>query len=176
MFILHWAVNKVAMDMLLDQGVIGIVTGILTTAILYALKVFWSASLVPFLIALRYQGVKIDGQWTGIGENNDPQQGDIFRSEFSLVLTQNAHNISGSFLFKFKNEQKQFALDFEVRGYMWEGYVTLNFTPKDKRVTSYATSLLKLHDGGQTLRGTWLFRDVISEFVNQVPLLLVRNQ
>ena len=64
----------------------------------------------------------------------------------------------------------------ESAGYIWEGYVTLNFTPKDKRITSYATALVKLHDGGISLVGTWLFRDVAKEGVNQVPLCLFRNQ
>ncbi len=163
------------MNELVQQGVIGIVTGILTTVFLYVIKVVWDSKVVPFLITSRYQGVKIDGQWSGSGENNDPDQGEVFKSECSLFLIQNAHSLSGSFLFKFQNNAKEFSLDFEVSGYMWEGYVTLNFTPKDKRITSYATALLKLHDGGHTLIGTWLFRDVIQEFVNQVPLLLVRN-
>jgi len=164
------------MSTLLEQGVFGIVTGICTTALLYLLKVIWSAKIVPFLVATRYQGVKIDGQWVGSGKNNDPENGDVFETEVSLFLSQSAHELGGSFLFKFKNEVKDFNLDFNVSGYMWEGYVTLNFTPKDKRITSYATTLLKLHDGGQSLVGTWLFRDVIAEYVNQVPLVLVRNQ
>ena len=57
-----------------------------------------------------------------------------------------------------------------------EGYITLNFTPKDKRVTSYATALLKLHDGGQTLVGSWLFRDVIKENVLQASMYLSRQE
>jgi hypothetical protein len=164
------------MSTLLEQGIIGIVTGILTTAVLYIIKVFWSSKFVPFLAAVRYQGVKVDGQWSGYGKNDNPENGDVFETEFNLFLSQSAHQLSGSFLFKFKNEHKDFALDFNVNGYMWEGYVTLNFTPKDKRLTSYATALVKLHDGGQSLVGQWLFRDVHKEFVNQVPLILVRNQ
>ncbi|MHC8470570.1 hypothetical protein [Plesiomonas shigelloides] len=164
------------MSTLIEQGVIGIVVGILTTAVLFLLKVIWTAKIVPFLVATRYQGVRIDGQWVGSGKNDDPEQGDVFETEFSLFLSQSAHELGGSFLFKFKSPVKEFNLDFNVSGYMWEGYVTLNFTPKDKRITSYATALLKLHDGGQSLIGTWLFRDVTREFVNQVPLILVRNQ
>lgn len=144
------------MSTLLEQGVFGIVTGIITTVVLYLAKVIWTAKVVPFLTSTRYQGVKIDGQWSGSDKNDDPEKGDIFENEFSLFLTQNAHELAGSFLFKFKSPEKEFSLDFNVIGYMWEGYVTLNFTPKDKRITSYATTLLKLHDGGLTLIGTWL--------------------
>lgn len=170
------------MDTLAQQGVLGIVTGILTTAILFTIKVFWTEKVTPFLASIRYQGVVIAGQWSGFIEitEKDIEEGKLegppLKSEYSLFLIQNAHNLTGSFLFKFKNPEKEFAIDFNVSGYMWEGYVTLNLTPKDRRITSYATALLKLHDGGQTLVGTWLFRDVIQEIVNQTPLFFVRNQ
>lgn len=164
------------MSTLIEQGIFGIVTGIVTTAVLFLIKVIWSSKVVPFLAATRYQGVKIDGQWNGSSKNDNPESGDCFESENNLFLTQSAHELAGSYLFKFKNDQKEFSLDFNVKGYIWEGYVTLNFTPKDKRITSYATALVKLHDGGISLVGTWLFRDVEKEFVNQVPLVLIRNQ
>lgn len=164
------------MALLIEQGVIGIITGILTTVILFLIKNLWNSQVVPFLKATRYQGVRIDGQWNGVGENKDPEQGEVFSSEANLFLQQNAHDLTGSFLFKFKSDVKEFALDFDVKGYMWEGYITLNFTPRDKRITSYATALVKLHDGGYTLEGIWLFRDVHNEFVNQIPLVLARSE
>ena len=170
------------MSILLEQGVIGIITGIVTTAILYSLKVFWTAKVTPFLASIRYQGVEIKGQWTGVAEittkdiKEGKHEGPPLKTEHSLFLNQNAHNLSGSFLFKFKNDEKDFTINFNVNGYMWEGYVTLNFTPKDKRITSYGTALLKLHDGGQTLIGTWLFRDVNKETVTQAPIFLIRNE
>lgn len=169
------------MTALLEQGVIGIVTGILTTIILFTLKVFWSAKVTPFLVGIRYQGVEIGGQWSGSAEvteediAQEDEVGPPFKSDHSLLLIQNAHNLSGSFLFNFKSEEKEFSIDFNVTGYMWEGYVTLNLTPKDKRVTSYGTALLKLHGGGISLEGTWLFRDVLQEIVTQAPLHLNRN-
>ncbi|PKG57264.1 hypothetical protein [Shewanella sp. GutDb-MelDb] len=164
------------MSTIIEQGVIGIITGICTTAVLFLIKSLWVTKVIPFMEATKYQGVNIAGQWSGFGKNDNPDNGDVFETEFNLFLAQSAHHLTGSFLFKFKNPEKDVNLDFDVSGYMWEGYVTLNFTPKDKRVTSYATTLLKLHDGGHSLVGTWLFRDVAREFVNQVPLTLVRSQ
>lgn len=168
------------MSDLIEQSVLGIVTGIITTAFLYAAKVLWTAKVTPFLKRIRYQGVQIDGFWSGTSEVTAEQVaagqlGPPYYSEQSLFLEQNAHELKGSFHFKFKNDFKDFALEFNVTGYMWEGYVTLNFTPKDRRVTSYATSLLKLHDGGVSLIGIWLFRDVEKEFVSQTPLFLARS-
>ena len=77
--------------------------------------------------------------------------------------------------FSFKNKEKDFTLDFDVTGYLWEGYLTLNFLPKDKRVTSYATALLKLHGGGASLVGQMCFRNVEEEKVTAIELGLGRE-
>lgn len=170
------------MDTLFQQGIIGIVTGILTTVILFMIKVFWTGTVIPFFERIMYQGVVVNGQWSGYAEVSakDIEEGKLeetpFKAEHSLFLNQNAHNLTGSLLFKFSSPTKEFVIDFNVNGYMWEGYLTLNFTPKDKRITSYATALLKLHNGGQTLVGKWLFRDVINENVTETSIYLVRNQ
>ncbi len=164
------------METLIEQGAFGIFIGILTAFISYFLKVFWDAKFKPFLVKIKYQGVEIDGHWHGSSKDIDPKTGvEASSNDCSLYLIQNAHKIKGSFLFKFTSKEKNFTLDFEVKGYIWEGYITLNFTPKDKRITSYATSLLKLHSGGQMLIGTWLFRDVEKELVNQSPMSLGRS-
>jgi hypothetical protein len=161
--------------LMIEQGIIGIVTGILTTVTLFVIKSFWTFKVTPFLKSIRYQGVQIDGKWSGLDENTDSEKGEIYKSEFNLFIKQNAHELTGSCFFQFKNEHKDASLEFNVTGYIWEGYVTLNFTPRDKRITSYATTLLKLHDGGHSLKGTWLFRDVEKEFVNSVPMVIFRD-
>lgn len=153
---------------ILEQGVIGIVTGILTTTLLYLAKLLWDAKLQPFIAELRYQGVKIDGRWNSLSEDEQT------RSEGSLFLSQSAHNLSGTFNFKFKNPEKNFEIDFVVSGYMWEGYVTLNFKPRDRRITSYATSLLKIHGGGHVLVGEMAFRNVEEDVVSTLSLGLAR--
>jgi hypothetical protein len=163
------------MEYLLEQGFIGIVTGIITTAVLFLIKELWVTKATPFIAATRYQGVLINGQWQGTSENKDPEQGHVFSNSSQLFLDQKAHQLTGLFIFNFSNDSKTFTLEFNVTGYIWEGYVTLNFTPKDRRVTSYGTALLKLHNGGNTLQGEWLFRNVETEFVNQSPLYLGRE-
>ena len=163
------------MSTLLEQGVFGIVTGILTTAILFVIRNVWVTRIIPFITATRYQGVQISGQWYGASSNDDPKNGDVYSNEAKLYIEQKAHELSGLFIFSYKDENKDVTQEFNVTGYIWEGYVTLNFTPKDKRVTSYATSLLKLHDGGYLLVGDWLFRNVTTEFVSHSTLSLGRN-
>lgn len=158
---------------MLDEGLIGIVAGIITTWILFVGKVFWDSKIIPYLRELRYQGVRIDGAWSGHSKCEEKDK--EFESDARLFLIQSAHELTGSFTFNFKNSSKDFTLDFNISGYMWEGYITLNFLPKDRRITSYATALMKLHDGGHSLVGQWCFRDVEAEKVLAIPMVLIRD-
>lgn len=154
---------------MLSEGFLGIVTGILTTWILFLGKVVWDAKVTPFIRETRYQGVKVEGAWSGSFKDEKTE------TESRLFIDQSAHDLSGSFMVKYKDETKNFVIDFNVRGYMWQGYITLNFIPKDRRVTSYGTALLKLHDGGGNLVGQWCIRNVMTEQVEAWPMTLSRD-
>ncbi len=158
------------MQSLIHQGLTGILSGIITTWMLFMIKLFWDKKVTPYLQSIRYQGVKIEGAWVGASKDDNHE------SESRLYLTQNAHEISGSFTFSFKSKEKTFTIDFNVKGYMWEGYITINFIPKDKRVTSYATALLKLHGGGGLLMGQMCFRNVDTEEVTVIPMTVGRDE
>lgn len=154
---------------MLAESLIGIVTGILSTWILFLGKSFWDAKVTPFIRETRYQGVKVDGAWSGSAK------GENCESESRLFIEQSAHELTGAFTIKYKDSAKSFMIDFNVRGYMWEGYITLNFIPKDRRITSYGTALLKLHDGGINLVGQWCTRNVMTEQVEAWPIVLGRD-
>ncbi|MET7490649.1 hypothetical protein, partial [Streptomyces sp. NPDC005538] len=53
------------MDHLWSEGLLGIVTGILTTVILFTIKALWTGKVFPLIEAIRYRGLKIDGVWEG---------------------------------------------------------------------------------------------------------------
>lgn len=154
---------------MLAEGLLGIVTGIITTWILFFGKTIFDTKLTPYIRETRYQGVKVDGAWSGLNKDDKSE------SESRLFLNQSAHDLTGSFTLKYKDENKDITLDFNVRGYMWEGYITLNLIPKDRRVTSYATALLKLHDGGYLLVGQWCFRNVQTDQVEVSAMSLGRE-
>lgn len=69
------------------EGIIGIVTGVLTTWILFVGKVFWDAKITPFIRETRYQGVKIDGAWSGASKDESSE------SESRLFINQSAHEL-----------------------------------------------------------------------------------
>lgn len=157
------------MEKAFQDGIVGIVAGLITTWLIILGRYLWVTKATPYFRAVRYQGVDIGGPWVSHGTNND------VTVEHRLFLRQSAHDLAGSFLFSFASNEKSFKIDFDVKGYMWEGYVTLNFIPRDKKVTSYATTLLKLHGGGVELRGQMCFRNVESETVDAITLSFFRG-
>jgi hypothetical protein len=169
------------MNAVLLEGVVGIVTGIVTTALLYLVKIMWDEKISPFLASIRYQGVQVGGAWLSELNEAAPQADhpEVASGEVSykanLFLIQNAHEVQGTFVFKFNGPTNNFTLNFQVKGQLWEGYLVLNFSPRDKRITSYATSLLKLHGGGVSLVGQYCFRDVNNESVIALPMVLSRE-
>jgi len=151
---------------MVGQAILGIVTGILTSVILFFVKDLWESRIRPYIEELRYNGVRVNGTWRGI--NHDEES----HSEATLFLTQNATSLKGSFRFAFQNPEKNFVLEYEVAGYIWEGYLTLNFKPNDRALTTSAVALLKIAGGGHGLAGQFCFRNVELEAVTGVSFML----
>jgi hypothetical protein len=95
---------------LLVQTVIGIVIGILTSAILFFLKDLWGTRIRPFVEELRYEGVRVNGTWRGSAHD------EMSHTEAILFLTQNATELKGTFTFSFHSPAKNFALEYQVVG------------------------------------------------------------
>lgn len=154
------------------QAILGIVTGIVTAAILFLCKALWDSKFHPFLRELRYGGVRIDGKW--LGEGTDPD-GD-WNTELLLILNQSAFDLSGSFNLKHKSSKNSYELFFDVKGRIWEGYVVLNLTPVDRRITSFATAMFKIDGGGAGLVGQMVYRNVFAESVTAESVMLNREK
>lgn len=156
---------------LIAQTFLGIFTGILTTAILFGLKWLWDQRLHPFLREMRYSGVMIAGLWEGHVED----QKENSSAEMRLFLKQSARDLSGTFNIRHTSPTNNYEILHDVIGHIWEGYVVLNFTPTDRRITSYSTALLKIDGGGVGLTGKLAFRDVFQEGVLAEDLQLSRS-
>jgi len=152
---------------------LGVISGVITTVLLaLAHKLFWK-SFVPWFQEVRYQGADVSGTWTHDFESDGTQE--LLRTKFSLSLQQSAHNLSGSLHFEFKNNIKNFSVDFDVYGEYWEGYFMLTCKSKDRKIFSRASMLMKLVQGGSSMQGHFTFRNVTQDVPDTIPLLLLRN-
>jgi hypothetical protein len=151
------------------QVVLGIVAGILTTAVLFFLRDLWRKTIQPWIEEVRYKGVRVAGTWRGVSHEEH------FHSEAILFLKQSASNLVGTFTFKWESPARNFILEYEVAGYVWEGYLTLNFRPQDRGITTSAVALLKIAGGGHSLAGQFCFRNVELEAVTPVYITLGKH-
>jgi hypothetical protein len=149
--------------------ILGVVAGIITAISLFILKELWLKSLLPLYQKYRYLGADISGSWTN--EYVDEES----KSTFSLVLTQNAHKITGSMHFTNTSKTQKNNVDYSLVGEYWEGYLTLSARSKDRKVFSNGAMFFKLISNGKNLNGYFAFRNSADDVVSSKALKLNRN-
>ena len=145
--------------MLLDPSTIygalvwGVVAGIVTSAVLFIVGLFFTKIFLPWYEALVYQGVDLRGTWN---QNFERQHGSFV---FHMDLDQNAHRLTGSAtMIKSGSADKDYLQPFTIRGSTWEGFVQLTFRSTGRKSLSYASALVKFVERGDSLVGHWAYR------------------
>ncbi|MEQ1813250.1 MAG: hypothetical protein ABL860_02200 [Candidatus Nitrotoga sp.] len=149
---------------------IGVLSGTLTAALLYVTHALWVKVVFPWYQAIRYQGADISGRWGAKQTFEDKSE-----NNFSLVLKQNAHVITGSLQLTYQSPEKNFNFDYTVNGEYWEGYLNLSCRSKDRRVYSQASMLVKITSGGTGMFGQFSFRNAMNDYVDTVSIELYRD-
>lgn len=152
--------------------VLGVLSGILTTFLLFILSKFVTHWLIPRYQEWRYQGADVNGTWIADYTEDTPEK---VRTKYSLNLQQHAHKLKGTLHFEFESDKKSFTTVFDVTGEYWEGYFTITFKSIDRKRFSRASMVMKLIEGGSAMAGHFSFRNVVEDSVNTVPLALVRS-
>lgn len=150
--------------------VLGIFSGILTSALLFALNRLFLEVVVPWYQQLIYEGVDLRDLWIYDYPKNDGV------GKFRLKLEQKAHNLSGQLTYTSVEKDTESVISYLVSGTVWEGYVTLNLKSSDRRRIAFAATLLKVERGGQELKGWFCFRNFRTDQVSSLELAFTRNQ
>ena len=153
--------------------ILGAVSGVITAIALFLLKELWLKSLLPLYQKHRYQGADISGSWAAEYVHDASETTHSF--SFSLVLTQNAHKVTGSMHFTNTIPEVTFSTDYTLTGEYWEGYLTLNARSKDRKLFSHGSMFLKLTHNGKNLDGYFAFRNALKDVVASSELTLIRN-
>ncbi len=152
-----------------SEVVLGVVTGVLTSGLLWVAKSLWTKSIEPYLSKVRYKGIDVSGPWTAI----DLSETTAIR--FSMDLKQSAHSLSGTCLMELYSLDNEFKVMLNVTGDLWEGYISLTLKPADRKISSYSVALLKVSGGGVALVGAHPFRNVNAERVDDMTVSFVRG-
>ncbi|ADU69474.1 hypothetical protein [Pantoea sp. At-9b] len=154
----------------MSEIVTGIVTGILTTAILFLLKVLWDKHFKPEFQRVVYRGADLTGSW--ISEQAKATDGTseiIIEKPAVLSINQSAHSVKG---FLHINTPNKELVIYEVTGEYSDGYLQLLCKSKKRGFNSYGSILLKVVASGQMLHGIMAFRSSTKDEVAQLTLAL----
>ena len=147
--------NTIALqvDSLTNNIVIGILTGIITTAILYLISRMFVDWLMPWYRSVKYTGIDVSGVW-------ETKQDFESSTEYSLLnLTQKADKLSGLWTISItqngsdENEIKT----FKIKGTIEDRFALLTSKNTDQRQIGLGTMLLEAVGNGFELTGceTW---------------------
>jgi hypothetical protein len=138
-----------------ESIIIGVVTGIITTSILFILKIIFEKIILPWYHQILYEGIIVDGKWS-------TADGTIL-----LKLSQKAHKITGNLI----NQES----NYTISGTIWEGYLRLNSESTDKTKLSYLNMLVKVSGTGKKMIGSFNYRDLEEDLVKNSSITFDRK-
>ena len=129
--------------------IIGIVSGLVTTLLIWLITVVWSSQLVPWYEKRVYKGIQIHGSWNlEVAVDVD----DPWTHWETLTLAQNAHRISGTVALTPRIDADQTPSSLTVNGEISDRVVSLALqSPLSDRL-SYSVMLLEVVGNGTQMR------------------------
>jgi hypothetical protein len=127
---------------------VGIISGILTSALIFLAISIFEKVVIPWYQAIIYRGVEINGEWHM--ERSGSNQTAIFN------LEQSAHKIKGIATFVTKESTPDDLHEirtFTVDGQISERFVTLVLKHKDKQRLGISAYLLEIVGDGRKMQG-----------------------
>lgn len=132
--------------------VLGIVSGVLTTALLWTINVFWISKIVPWYEKRVYKGVKIQGTWALVDDSDDAE-GQWTQNEI-LSLKQTAHRLIGSLALIPKDGDTSESIVLDAHGEISDRFISLSFKSPIQDRLSYSVLLVEIVEDGNKLRGS----------------------
>jgi len=158
---------------IIETVVLAIISGILTTVVLYIVSLLFKNHIVPWYQKTTYKGVDISGIWVAKLTSENGIHGSL-----EMVIIQNSHELKGETTIiqgKDINNPTQVA-HLSMKGNVWEGFITLNKQSKDRSRLSYATSLLQVQNGGIRLKGVYCFRSIQTDKIESLEIRWERKE
>lgn len=148
---------------------LSVVAGIITTFAIYLISLMIKNILIPWYLCINYKGIDISGEWAG---DFIAKSGSKFNC--TLLIKQNAHDISGNFNIVKKMESGNSTVsNLSIKGEVWEGFLSLSCRTISNRNLSFGSMLLKINSS--ELNGSVLLRNLAGDGINieSLPIIFV---
>ena len=137
--------------------VVGVISGIVTSAILYALASAFRQIVLPWYKGLIYTGIHVDGEWQTCEMTDKPS---TIVQVLRMDLKQQAATVVGKATLVLDEESKwpvERIRTFDVKGNIENRFVQLNLTHSNKNRIGLQTMLLQVESDGRMMKGVSSF-------------------
>jgi hypothetical protein len=151
----------------MDQTGIGVVSGILTAAILVLAAYLFKEVVIPWYQSKVYEGISIAGTWHADldPETSTPER----RVENDMTLHQHGHKVTGSVVKRSTTGDKRITEDFTLEGRIRDRFFYDYMYPKDKDRLSALSFLYEVKGNGSTLLGLRVFYHILESEIKSLP-------
>jgi hypothetical protein len=134
--------------------ILGALSSFIAAIISFVIVVLFNKNVIPWYRNMVYKGVRIDGNWTRKITIQVQQKA-------TLVLKQNAENITGIFNVLWDAKEKYICADYSIIGHLQNRLVAITAIPSKSQLISQYVILLEITEEQDNLRlvGKILFYD-----------------
>jgi len=142
--------------------VIGIISGIITAALIYLITEIFRKILIPWYRQMIYRGVDISGEWM-----NEINLETGNRQTISASIIQKANKISGEItIVKNRNGKQYGSIEmFNMTGELRDRFLYAIIRPTDPKRIGIASLLLEIVGDGSKMRGATAWYDASAAII-----------
>jgi hypothetical protein len=143
----------------------GIVSGVLTTLLLWIIGRVTTGFIIPWFESLVYKGIDISGNW----KSNVQLSPDNYKVKLNIIVKQKGHRLTGDILAQYINtdsSQETRTRRLKFLGEITNNNIVITYKSATKEVSSLGVFLMKIILGGEKLKGTLVSQDQLSEGIN----------
>ena len=148
------------MKEILSTLFLGILSGVLTSGLIWIVISLIQTKLIPWFRQLVYGGITITGEWSCIvysDENHqvlaDKEKAHSTTTYILNVSEQAGHIVSGTFSQDFKSDALHKHGLYLASGHIQDGVVVISLLPSNKAKSTFGTLLLTIGEAGNSLKG-----------------------
>jgi hypothetical protein len=137
------------MSRIAEGLLVGVVSGLVTSAILFVFLQYWSRIIIPWFENRVYQGIRIDKKWKITADNETAAQAEA-------TISQSAHRISGIIIWQEAGKTLQYKLTGEFKDLI----LTATYKQRNVNTLDRGTITLLCSQNGELLHGRYAWYDV----------------
>jgi len=151
----------------IDVVATGVMTGVITSALLYAAVEFFRRVVVPWYAGLIYSGVEIAGEWVS-------ESAPFANQTIRLSLRQQANQLTGVVTYQNQDNEngaKEAVRVFRASGDISDRFVCLRLRYKGRRRIGIVHYLIEVVGDGRAMRGFATYYDLVAEKIASGPVM-----